>query len=228
MAKTDKNDLIYVVIGAFFSGLFTWFFNFLTDSLNPLIVLYSILSALGTLILFRVIEKLLIKSYDYMLYWFKDKRYFNKVDQTAEVIKNDLVKKEIFIVYSQALGQYLDPKITFYKPTRSVIGVFSPNSVKDSTWDVINAMVNKKHLIYIESLRLVLLKEKMKCIKCEGEIDFQDKVDYIDAKCKDCSLKYILSHDGLWHEYKEGEHSGNRRYISIKDPNRRSFQEKRY
>ncbi len=222
MTKTEKNDLIYVVIGAFFSGLFTWLFNFLTDSLNPLIVLYSILSALGTLIVFRVIEKLLIKTYDYMLYWFKNKMYFNKVDQIAKAIKADLVKKEIYIISVRALGQYLDPKISFYKPSRSTISVFSPNSLKKSTWDVINAMINKKYLIFIESLRLLLLKEKMKCIKCEGEIDFHDKVDYIDIECKKCSLKYKIRDEGLWYVYKEGEHSGIRRYIGIKNPNRRS------
>ncbi|KKL95439.1 hypothetical protein LCGC14_1854600 [marine sediment metagenome] len=223
MTKTDKNDLVYVVIGAFFSGLFTWLFNFLTDSLNPLIVLYSILSALGTLILFRVIEKLLIKAYDYVIYWFKNKMYSIKVDQIAEEFRTDLVKKEIFIVYSQALGQYIDPKITFYKPSRSTSGIYIPNSLKGSTLDVINAMIRKKYLIYIESLRLLLLKEKMKCNKCKGEIEFQDKIDYIEVKCKKCSLKYRISHDGLWYEYEEGEHSGFRRYIGIKDLNRRSL-----
>ncbi|MCP6718604.1 MAG: hypothetical protein KJI71_00045 [Patescibacteria group bacterium] len=221
MEKTDKNDLTYVVIGALFSGLFTWLFNFLTDSLNPLIVLYSILSALGTLILFRVFEKLLIKSYDYMLYWFKNKKYFKQVDLTAKVIKADLVKKEIYIISVRSLGQYFDPKISFYKPSRSTISVFNSNSLKDSTWDVINSMINKNYLIFIESLRLLLLKEKMKCIKCEGEIDFQDKVDYIDIKCKNCSLKYKIRDEGLWYVYNEGGHSGIRRYIGIKDPNRR-------
>ena len=116
------------------------------------------------------------------------KRYFNKIDQITEVIRTDLVKKEIYIVYARELAKYLDPKITFYKPSRSTIDIFSPKSVKKSTRDIINVMINKKFLIWIESLKLLLLKEKMKCVKCSGEIDFQDKIEYVEAKSKDCSL----------------------------------------
>ena len=93
MAQIRKNDLVNGIIIAFFSALFTWLFTFLTNSLNPLIVLYTILSALGTLIIYRIIEKLVIKSSDYILYWFKNKRYFNKVDRIAKAMKADLVKK---------------------------------------------------------------------------------------------------------------------------------------
>jgi hypothetical protein len=78
-------------------------------------------------------------------------------------------------------------------------------------------MINKNYLIWIESLRLLLLKEKMKCIECNGDIQFQDKIEYVEVKCKNCSLEYRIGNEGLWYVYKEG---GIRRYISIKNLNR--------
>ena len=57
----------------------------------------------------------------------------------------------------------------------------------------------------------------MKCVKCEGEIWFQDKVDFVEASCKNCSLEYKISHEGLWNVNERG---GIERYVSIKNPNR--------
>ena len=221
MTKIEKNDIIKIlaeaIIGGVFSTFFTWLFTFLTNSLNPLIILYAILSALGTLILFWLIKKLLIKAYDYLLYWYKNQKYLDKIEQNVEAMRHDLLSKEIFIVKVRDFGQYLDPKISFYKPSRSAIDIYNPNSVKESTKEVINTMIMNDILIYIESLGLFLLKEKMICVKCAGGIEFEDKVDFVEARCKSCSLEYRISHEGLWNVNEGG---GIERYISIKNPNR--------
>jgi len=64
MTKIAKNDIINVITTAFLSALFTWVFSILTESFEPIIILYTILSTLGVLILFHGIEKLLIKIYE--------------------------------------------------------------------------------------------------------------------------------------------------------------------
>ena len=221
MTKIEKDDLIKilveVVIGGVFSALFTWLFTSLTNSLNPLIILYTILSTLGTLILFWLIKKLLVRAYNYIDYWYENKEYLDKVKQISEVVRQDLLKKDIFIIRVNDFGQYYDKKITLSKPSRSKIGIYNINSVKESTKDVINSMIMEGILIYIESPNLFLLKEKMKCVKCEGDIVFQDKVDFVEAGCKNCSLEYRIRREGLWNVNEKG---GMELYIGIKNPNR--------
>ena len=78
-------------------------------------------------------------------------------------------------------------------------------------------MITNGFLIYVESANLLLIKEKMKCVKCNGEIIFQDKIDYIDVKCKDCAEEYRIRHGGLWHVEKN---KGISLYIGIKHLNR--------
>jgi len=217
MAKIENNEIIYVIIGAFLSALFTWMFSTLTESLNPLIILYTIISALGTLILFLGIEKLLVFLYKKGIFWLEINKYNKKINQVAERFKKILLTKEIFIVNTRELGKYIDPKIQFYKPSNASIGFFNPGALKKSTIEVINKLINIGFLIYVESADLLLLKEKMKCVKCNGEIMFQDKIDFIDVKCKDCAEEYRIRHDGLWHVEKN---KGISLYIGIKHLNK--------
>lgn len=81
-------------------------------------------------------------------------------------------------------------------------------------------MIINKFLIYIESNKLILLREKMVCIECGGEILFQDKVNFVDVKCHECGEEYKINYDGLWHLYKEKDRTSLRRYIEIKHLNR--------
>lgn len=223
MVKIEKNDIINIIAGAFLSFLFSWMFSILTKSLDPIIILYSILSTLGVLILFHGIEKLLIVIYNRGGFWLKINRYNKKVNQIAERFKNLLITKEIFIVTTRELGKYLDPKIQFYKPSRASIAFFNAGALKESTLDVINRMIDRGFLIYIESNRLLLLKEKMICIECGGEILFEDKIDSVDAKCQGCGMEYRIIHDGLWYVYKEKDRKKIRLYISIKHLDRLRF-----
>jgi len=223
MVKIGKNDIINMIGGAFLSFLFSWMFGILTKSLDPIIILYTILSTLGVLILFHGIEKLLIVVYNRGGFWLKINRYNKKVNQIAERFKNLLRTKDIFIVTTGELGKYLDPKIQFYKPSRSSISFFDPAALKKSTLDVINRMINLGFLIYIESNNLLLLKEKMICIECGGEILFEDKIDSVDAKCQGCAMEYRITRDGLWYVYKEKDHKKSKLYISIKHLDRLRF-----
>jgi len=223
MAKIEKNDIIYAIISAFLSGFFTWMFSILTESFNPIIILYTILSTLGVLILFHGIEKLLMKVYEKGGYWLEINKYNKKVNQMAKAFKNILLEKEIFIVDVMELARYIDPKIQFYKPSRASVEVFNIRAVKKSTIAVINRMINIGILIYIESNKLLLLKEKMICIECGGEILFQDKINYVKVKCQKCSAEYRITSDGLWHVNNEKDRSENELYIRIKHLDRSRF-----
>jgi len=217
MAKKEKNELIYAIIVAFLSAFFTWMFSTLTESLNPVIILYTVISALVVLILFLGIEKILIMLHKKGIYWLKIYKYNKEIDQIVTKFKDLLISKEIYIAKVGELGEYLDPKIQIYKPSQASIGIYNIEALKESTLDVINEMITKGFLIYIESMKLLLLKEKMVCIVCGGEILFQDKLDSVDANCKKCSEEYRIRHDGLWHVEKN---KGIRHYIGIKDFNR--------
>lgn len=221
MVKIEKNDIINIITGAFLSALFTWMFSILTESLDPIIILYTILSTLGVLTFFHIIKKLLIVIYNKGSFWLKINRYNKKVDQIAEIFKNEMIKKEIFIVSTREFGKYLDPKIRFYKPSRASVDFFNAGALKKSTLDVINGMINLGFLIYIESNELLLLKEKMICIECGGEILFEDKIDSVDIKCQGCTMEYRIIHDGLW--YVEKEHKNIKLYIRIKHLDRLRF-----
>ena len=223
MAKIEKNDIIKWSISGFLSGFFAWMFSVLTESFNPIIILYTILSVLGVLILFHGIEKLLFKVYEMGAYWLEDNKYQKKVNKMAEVFKNILLEKEIYIVNVKELIRYFDPKIQFYKPSRASIDIFNVGAAKKSTLDVINRMINIGILIYIESNKLILLKEKMICIKCRGKILFHDKIDYVEAKCQKCVLEYRIRFDGLWYVYNEKDRSGLRLYFGIKHLDRLRF-----
>jgi len=141
----------------------------------------------------------------------------------VRAFKNILKKKEIFIVNVRELTKYLDTKIQFYKPSQTSIEVFNSGAVKKSTLDVINRMSHAGILIYIESKSLLLLKEKMICIKCGGEILFNDKIDRVDVKCHKCDMEYIIGTDGLYHKYNEEDNSGFKLYIRNKHLDRFRF-----
>ncbi len=223
MTKIEKNDIINVITTAFLSALFTWIFSILTESFDPIILLYTILSTTGVLILFHGIVKMLIYIYKKGGNWLEINIYIKKINQMAESFKKVLIEKEIYIVALAELGRYLDPKIQFYKPSRASIDVFNTRTVKKSTFDVINRMINIGILIYIESRKLLLLKEKMICIECGGEILFHDKINYVDAKCQGCAVEYRIEPDGLWRIYNEKDSSSLRCYIGIKQLNRLIF-----
>ena len=152
MVKIEKNDIINIIAAAFLSSLFSWMFSILMKSLDPIIILYTILSTLGVLILFHGIEKLLIVIYNRGSFWLKINRYNKKVDQIAEIFKNEMIKKEIFIVPTRELGKYLDPKVRFYKPSRASVDFFNAGALKKSTLDVINGMINLGFLIAVRSI----------------------------------------------------------------------------
>ena len=217
MVKLDKNEIIYVIIAAIISPIFLWMFSILTESLNPIIMVYSILSTLGVLILFLGVEKLLIVLYKKGIYWLEFNKYNKDVSNIANNLKDLMVSKEIYIVNERELGVYLDPKIKIYKPSKVSIGFYNIRALKASTLDVLNEMITKGFLIYIESMKLLLLKEKMVCNACDGKILFHDKINIVEAKCQDCSEKYRIRNDGLWHVYKN---NGIRRYIGIKQLSR--------
>lgn len=223
MTKIEKTDIITITITAFLSAFFTWMFSILTESFDPIIILYTILSTLGVLILFHGIERLLIKVYEKGDYWLEISKYNRKVNQMAETFKNMLKEKEIYVIYVRELTKYLDPKIQFYKPSRASVEFFNAGAAKKSTLDVINRMINIGILIYIESNKLLLLKEKMICIECGGEILFHDKMDYVNVKCQGCAVEYRIRSDGLWHVYNERGRSGLKLYIGIKHLDRLRF-----
>lgn len=216
MTKIEKDDIIKWAISGIFSGLFAWMFTILTESFNPLIILYTILSTLGVLILFHGIEKVLNDVYEKGYFWFEIKKYNKKVNQVAETVKDELIKKEIYIVDSIELTRYFDPKIRFYKPSRASVSVLNVGAIKDSTLDVFNKMTNTGVLIHIESYRLLLLREKMFCTGCGGQIIFHDKIDHVDIKCQKCSAEYRIDHDGLWHLNNKKDSSGYEIYIRTK------------
>ncbi|MFW9872614.1 MAG: hypothetical protein ACFFG0_05880 [Candidatus Thorarchaeota archaeon] len=200
MTKIEKNDIIKWSVGGFLSGFFAWMFSVLTESFNPIIILYTILSLLGVLIIFNGIEKILIKLYAIGGHWLETNKYQKKVNQMAEAFKQILIEKEIYIVDSGELVRYFDPKISFYKPDRATIGFVTSGIIKNSTLDILNEMINSGILIYIESIKLILLREKMTCIECGGEILFHDKIDHVDIKCQKCSTNYRITHHGLLHD----------------------------
>ena len=223
MTKIEKTDIITITITAFLSAFFTWMFSSLTESFDPIIILYTILSTLGVLILFHGIDKMLVKLYEKGAYWLEINRYNNKVNQMVKTFKNILKEKEIYIVSVRELLEYLDPKIKFYKPSLASVEFFDAGARKKSTLDVLNRMVKVGLLIYIESIKLILLKEKMICINCGGEIIFHDKIDNVDIKCHKCDMEYRIGIDGLYNIYNENDQSGFKLYIRTKHLDRLRF-----
>ena len=214
MVKLDRNEIIYALIAIFLTPIFSWMFSALTESLNPIIIVYSILSTLGVLIIFLGVEKLLIVIYKKGINWLEFNKYNKDVSNIAEHFKDLMVSKEIYIATERELGVYLDPKINIYKPSKVSIGIYNIGALKDSTLDVLNEMIHKGFLIHIESMKLLLLKEKMICKVCGGNILFHDKINIVEAKCQDCSEEYRITTDGLWHVNKK---NGMRSYIRIKN-----------
>lgn len=220
MAKIEKNEIIYVIIAAIISPIFSWMFNILTESLNPIVIVYSIVSTLGVLITFLGVEKLLLVLYKKGIYWLELNKYNKDVNNIANKFKDMMIAKEIYIAEERELGVYLDPKIKIYKPSKISIGIYNNRTLKGSTLDILNEMVNKGFLIYIESMKMLLLKEKMICKACGGKILFHDKINFVEAKCQECSEEYRISDDGLWHVHKK---NGIRQYIRIKHLNRLGY-----
>ncbi len=214
MVKLDKNEIIYVIIAAIISPIFSWMFSALTESLNPIIIIYSILSTLGVMIIFLGVEKLLIVIYKRGINWLEFNKYNKDVSNIAKNFKDLMVSKEIYIAAERELGVFLDQKIKIYKPSKLQIDIYNPRALKGSTLDVLNEMITQDFLIYIESMRLLLLKEKMVCKTCGSKILFHDKINIVEAKCQDCSEEYRITPDGLWHVHKK---NGMSSYIRIKN-----------
>ncbi|TKJ24000.1 MAG: hypothetical protein CEE43_02210 [Promethearchaeota archaeon Loki_b32] len=95
MANIEKNDIIKWTISGFLSGFFAWMFSILTESFNPIIILYTILSTLGVLILYNGLEKILKKVYEKGGFWLEINKYNKKVDQMTNTFKTILIEKEI-------------------------------------------------------------------------------------------------------------------------------------
>ena len=214
MAKIEKNEIIYVIIAAIISPIFSWMFSILTESLNPIIIVYSILSTLGVLLLFLGVEKILVVLYKKGISWLEFNNYNKDVSNLANDFKDIMVSKEIYIAEERELGVYLDPKINIYKPSKVSIGIYNIRALKGSTLDVLNEMIHQGFLIYIESMKLLLLKEKMVCKACGSKILFHDKINIVEAKCQNCSEEYRITNDGLWHVH---EKNGISSYIRIKN-----------
>ena len=101
------------------------------------------------------------------------------------IIKRLMEEKEISMVDIRQFAKYIDKYHTI-------------NTKPQSTLDIIKCMITKNMLVYIESKRIVILKDKLRCIKCHEFLQIYDKVNSLEIEdCKKCNIKYEYFAEGI-------------------------------
>ncbi len=165
---------------------------------------------------FSVLGDKIIDKYNDFVYW-KD------IDKLIEYFEKELKNREIYVIRIEDLAEYLDKINKIYKKSNEII--YFTDSIKTSTKDCMERMIEKKILFYIPTLRILLLNEILKCEKCDGNIKILDLVDRIEMECEKCNQPYYIDNSGYGIMTKN-ELFGTeyKRIYRLKNPNRtRSF-----
>lgn len=126
-----------------------------------------------------------------------DKLYWRQIDLIILDTIKMMESKELFLVDGNQFAMYLNKKQNLRKKKEGIY----PFVLKDSNKDIINQMIKKNLLIYLETTKLLILKEKLKCIKCGESLFIEDTIDNIIIKCNSCNQDYELASNkdiGYW------------------------------
>lgn len=222
MDKKDKFQILIAIITIVLSAFFTPLFSYLFNTLNPIIILYAVLSTIFSVLLlslftkfFSVLGSKLINKYNDFFYW-KD------IDGLIEFFEKELKNREIYVIKNKDLMVYIDNYNKIYKKSEESIDF--TGSIKTSTKDLINRMAEKEILFYIPTLRILMLNEILKCEKCGENIKIVDKVDHIDIKCEKCNQPYYIDGQGFGLIINDGIFGIKYEIIyPLKNPNRIPF-----
>ncbi len=145
------------------------------------------------------------------------------MDSLIEFFEEELKNREIDVIRSEDLAKFIDKQNKISKKSEEII--YFTNTIKTSTTDCMNRMVEKNILFYVPTLRILILNEILKCKKCDGNIKILDLVNQIEMKCEKCNQPYYIDNSGYGIMTKS-ELFGTeyKRIYRLKNPNKtRSF-----
>lgn len=192
MKKENIREIIIAsILGSFFTVLFTWLFSSLFDTLHPILILYSVISALLTITVIIISFHLISSLVDYIKREISTRIYRREIDAIVPTIKKLMEKKEIYMVGLIQLINYIDKRHNIQR--------------REATTDIINKMIIKGILVYIESLKIIILKDKLRCSICNNYLIIKDKVNRLEIECKNekCTdIFYEYWANGIGYKYK--------------------------
>jgi len=217
--KKDKFQILIAIITIILSPFFTWLFSYLSNTVNPIIILYAVLSTIFSVFFiylftkfFSVLGIKIINKYNDFVYWLK-------IDILIKYFEKELKNREIYVIKNEDLAQYIEKQNKIYK--KSDESTYFNYSIKISTKDCMERMIKKKILFYIPSLRILMLNEILKCKKCDGNIKILDLVDRVEINCEQCNQAYYIDGHGFGLLIKDDLFGTEYKMIySLKNPNR--------
>ncbi len=220
MDKKDKFQILIAIITIVLSPFFSWLYGYLSNTLNPIIILYAVLSTIFSILFlylltkfFSILGNIIINKYNDFIYW-------KKIDILIEYFEKELKNREIYVIKNEDLAQYIEKQNKIYK--KSDESTYFDYSIKISTKDCMERMVKKKILFYIPSLRILMLNEILKCEKCDGNIKILDLVDKVEIKCENCNQPYYIDGNGYGISIKNDLFGTEYKIIyRLKNPNRK-------
>lgn len=195
MKKKDKIQIILTLLSFILAPFFTWLFNYFSDTINPIIIFYATISTILSIVFSYILVNIIIFLYIIISQRIQNLFYWKEINKSSKYLENELKSKEMYVIFSKDLAQYVNRRFYVEKKTPRSISITS--EILSSTTDIINNMINKAILVYIQSLGIVLLREILKCKNCNEEIKVYDKVDSIDIRCNKCNEQYFINRKGF-------------------------------
>ena len=179
MKKENIRDVfIASILGSSFTIFFTLLFSSLLDTLHPILIIYSVISALLTIVVIIVSFNLISIAVNTLKRKISNRTYWKKIDSIVPIIKKLMEEKEIYMVELIQFAKYIDKKHNIHRKLESPI--YNLRDIKEATIGIINSMIRKDLLVYIESKKIIILKDKLRCIKCHEFLNIYDKVNRIE------------------------------------------------
>ena len=194
MDKKDKIQILIAIFTIILSPFFSWFYSYLSNTINPIIILYATLSTVFSIFLIYLFTKMFFFLGSKIIDKYNDFIYWKDIDGLIEYFEKELKNREIYVIKSEDLAEYIDKQNKIYKKSNDSVDFYK--SIKTSTTDCMNRMVDKKLLFFIPTLRILILNKMLKCKKCDGNIKILDTVDHIEIKCEKCNQLYYIDGQG--------------------------------
>ncbi|KKK61432.1 hypothetical protein LCGC14_3014390 [marine sediment metagenome] len=208
------------IITIILSPFFSWLYGYLFNTLDPVIILYAVLSTVFSILfifplikIFFVLGNKIINKYNDFFYW-------KEIDGLIENIEKQLKNREIYVIKKEDLAQYIEKQNKIYK--KSDESTYFNYSIKISTNDCMERMVEKKILFDIPTLRVLILNEILICKICDGNIKILDLVDRVEINCEQCNQAYYIDSNGYGMSIKNDMFGTQHKIIyRLKNPNRK-------